>query len=55
MREAGPGRGKTEKKLGGLPSFLTKLGLTKQTALEAQRIGELPENDLPRYSPNCGF
>jgi N6-adenosine-specific RNA methylase IME4 len=45
-RTAGPGRGKVEKTLSGFTSFLKDLGLTKPTALEAQRIGAMPEDKL---------
>lgn len=40
----GPGRGK--KALSGLTGFLDQLGMTKPTALAAQRIGTLPEKEL---------
>ncbi len=45
----GPGRGK--KGVTGLPSFkafLQKLGLSKPTAVEAQRIGALPDDELEK-------
>jgi len=47
-RGKGPGRGKREKKLSGFTSFLSDLGLTKPTAMAAQRIGTLPERELEK-------
>jgi|GEM_PF-1282477 len=47
---AGPGRGRSEAKtaLSSLTLFLENLGLTKPTALDAQRIGTLPKLELER-------
>ena len=49
VRGAGPGRGK--KTDGARPSFsayIKEIGLHKQSAQEAQRIGTLPDGDLEK-------
>jgi hypothetical protein len=45
-RATAPGKGKMA--LNSLTSFLDNIGLTKPTTLSAQRIGALPEDQLPK-------
>jgi hypothetical protein len=45
-RGAGPGRGKkVSAELTSFRQFIEQLGLDRQTALEAQRIGKMPEEE----------
>jgi len=44
----GPGRGNKSKKLTGFTVLLNGLGLTRQTAMEAQRLGTLPREEVQR-------
>jgi N6-adenosine-specific RNA methylase IME4 len=50
-RATAPGKGKMA--LGSLTSFLQKIGLSKPVALEAQRIGTMPDVDLEKALARC--
>jgi hypothetical protein len=50
-RATAPGKGKMASV--GLTSLLRSLELDRQTALEAQRIGALPENELEKVLTRC--
>ena len=59
-RGAGPGRGKkVSAELTSFRQFIEQLGLDRQTALEAQRIGKMPEEEHcsmhSRAASLCGF
>jgi hypothetical protein len=54
QRGTGPGRGKKE--AAGQPSFkqsLATLGLNKNTAKQAERIGAMPKKKVERYLARC--